>query len=71
MLQHPSVGLGQQRNIQRTALLGCAIETDLVGEDGFTGARGAMDDIDAAFQETSRQNLIQCVDPSRQEIKLH
>ena len=71
MLEHSRVRLRQQRDVQRAFLLAPLIETDLIGEDGLTRPRGAVDDVHPAREKTAGQDLVQGTNVSRHRIKLH
>ena len=68
--QHPVVRLGQQREVHGAPLLLCLMEADLVGEDRLARAGDALDDVDARFEQTSRQDEVEARDTGGHALQL-
>ena len=56
------MALREQRHVQCVAALARLRETDLVAENGLSGAGGALDQIDTAFEDPATQNRIETRD---------
>src|SRR3954470_3131839 len=70
VLHHPRVILGEQGDVECPVAGRDAMETDLVAECGFTGARRAPNDVKAAFEEAAAaQNDIETGNPARPPLE--
>src|SRR6185437_10495422 len=70
VLQHAGVRLGEQRDEGPMATGGYVAEADLVGQDGLARARGALDDVHTAPQQSAAQDPVQAGDAGGYALEL-
>lgn len=59
MLQHARVGLGEQRDVRGRVVGRRVMKRELIGEDGFSGAGFANEELNAARRESATEDGVE------------